>query len=208
MRAGKLVVGGNRRKRRSSSKRPAAVLGCALLTAVASASDSAKVGIDGGVDPTGHHYVWTVQNSDTSPIVRVEFPHFHADLFFTPEGWSGECTALVNVGYKGKPGSCVASSTGGTNGIMPGSAAEFRMRISPLPTRHGTGRVLIRFADGRDASVTGVALPVPDPLSDKYLSLIVLGILFAVFITVKSIRRSKTRGANGSDATTASSGVD
>ena len=174
----------------------------------AGGSASADVTITGGADPSGHNYAWTVENSDTSPIVRVEFPHFHADLFFTPEGWSQECTALVNVGYKAKTGSCVASRTAGANGILPGSAAEFRMRIAPLPTRHGTGAVRIWFADGRDISIPGVSLPVRDTVGDKYLSLIALGIMFAAFVAVQTMRRSKARGAGGLKGKAASAEAD
>ena len=57
------------------------VLHYACLASMAGAGDDVQVRITGGPDPSGHNYAWTVANEDTSPIVRVEFPHIHADLF-------------------------------------------------------------------------------------------------------------------------------
>jgi len=154
-----------------------------------------QVRVTGGPDPSGHNYAWTVENEDTSPIVRVEFPHIHADLFFVPEGWSQECTGLVNVGYDGKPGSCIAISDPGAEGIPRGAAIEFRMRIAPIRTLQGVGTVGVWLADGRAGTIPGVAQPVPETVSDKYLSLIALGLMFAVFVAVQTFRRSKARGS-------------
>ena len=70
-----------------------------VIPGVAAANEGRRVTIVGGADATGHRYTWTVTNEDTSPIVYVEFPHYRANLFFSPHGWStDESTFLVNVG--------------------------------------------------------------------------------------------------------------
>src|SRR5437868_3393823 len=43
-------------------------------------------------DASGQNYAWIVTNNHTSPIVYVEFPHYHADTFHTPDGWDQKCT--------------------------------------------------------------------------------------------------------------------
>ncbi|MGB2985820.1 MAG: hypothetical protein WBE26_08045 [Phycisphaerae bacterium] len=152
-----------------------------------------KVTITGGADASGQNYTWTVTNKHTSPIVYVEFPHYHAGLFFAPKGWSTESTALVRVGYKDEPGVCIAKSDSPTAGISAGQSVTFRMGIAPLPTRRGKGTVRVRFADGTEAGVTGVELPQPEVIGDKYAPLIGLGAIFLVWMVVRTVRGAKTR---------------
>jgi hypothetical protein len=123
-------------------------------------------------------------------------------LFFAPDGWSQDCTGLVNVGYDGKPGSCISVVDAGADGIPRGGSAEFHMRIAPIHTLHGTGTVSVWLADGRHGIVSGVALPVPESVSDKYLSLIALGVMFSVFVVVQTVRRSRKRGSEAAPVTT------
>ena len=48
------------------------------------------VTITGGAYKSGKQYVWTVTNEYGSAVVRVEFPHYMADLLTIPTGWTGE----------------------------------------------------------------------------------------------------------------------
>ncbi|UCC29594.1 MAG: hypothetical protein JSU86_15490 [Phycisphaerales bacterium] len=157
------------------------------------AAEEPKVTIVGGADASGHNYSWTVTNEYTSPIVYLEFPHYHADLFFAPESWSTETTALVNVGSKDKPGVCIARAESPAVGILPGRALNFGMRVAPLPTRRGQGTVLVRFADGTESGIAGVGLPQPGSAWDEYASLIGLGTIFLLWIIFRARRWAKTR---------------
>lgn len=159
-----------------------------VTTPPAPASGSPKVGIAGGADASGHNYRWTITNNHSSPIVSVEFPHYHADLFFAPEGWGTETTALVNVGYKDAPGECIATVDSPAKGIANGRSQAFGMRIAPLPTRRGGGTVIVRFADGSSARVDSVELPRPERIGDKYLPLIGLGMIFLVWVVFRAVR--------------------
>ena len=164
-----------------------------IAVSPAALADRPKVTIVGGADASGHNYSWTVTNGYTSPIVYVEFPHYHADLFFAPKSWSTETTALVNVGSKDEPGVCIARAESPAAGIPPGRALNFGMRVAPLPTRRGQGTVLIRFADGTESSVTGVGLPQPGSVWDEYASLIGLGTIFLLWIIFRARRWLRTR---------------
>jgi hypothetical protein len=156
------------------------------------------VTIEGGPDASGDNYAWTVTNAYTSPIVYVEFPHYHATLFFAPDGWTTQSTFLVNVGVEDSPGVCAATAATEARGISPGRSGTFRMRIHQGGTRQGTGTVRVRFADGREISVPGVRLAVPEALSDRFGPLIGLGVVFLLLLVIQAVRRkrasrSKTR---------------
>ncbi len=166
-------------------------LGCVILgglSVVARGSQNANIGIDGqavvtirgGVDATGHHYTWTIQTRDPSPIVYVEIPHYRADLFTPPQGWTRlDPTPDIEA--------AVADSV--KYGIKPGRPGVFRMRIRAAGASQGTGTVRVRFADGTEAAIGGVTLPQPP--SDKNVGLIGLAALFAVWVAVRIYRRKR-----------------
>lgn len=162
--------------------------------------------ITGGADPAGYSYTWTVTNKHTSPIVHVEFPHYHGALFFAPEDWSVECTFLVNVGVEDRPGVCTARNVlfaeapagfarnNTALGSKPGSARDtldFRMQVLLRGTRRGQGQVLVRFADGSEVYVAGVELPQREAVGDKYVPLIGLGLIFLIWVIARSRSRAK-----------------
>jgi len=62
----------------------------AIWVGLAFARTAPKVTITGRADKSGKQYVWTVTNEYCSAVVRVEFPHYMADLFTSPTGWTGE----------------------------------------------------------------------------------------------------------------------
>ena len=155
--------------------------------------DASDVSIEGGPDNSGDNYSWTITNAHTSPIVYVEFPHYHATLFFAPDGWSTESTFLVNVHVKDSPGVCTARVNEGSTGIPQGRSGTFRMRIHKEGTRQGVETVLVRFADGSEIHVPGVQLAVPEAVSDRFGPLIGLGAIFLLLLAIQAGRRTKAR---------------
>lgn len=171
-----------------------AVSFCAFgLPVRAQAQVAPQVTIEGGADATGHNYVWKITNQGGPAIIHVEFPHYHADLFFGPPGWSTKSTNLVNVGVKSPHGICAAMAESAADGITEGQSAEFKMRIAPARAPRGVGKVVVRFADDSEVVVADVELPVPPPAGDNYMSLIGLGAIFFVFLLIGAIRRRARR---------------
>ena len=55
--------------------------------------------IEGGVRPSNRQYYdWKVTNHHTSPIIYIEFPHYHADTFGAPAGWTQEWKNRAMIG--------------------------------------------------------------------------------------------------------------
>ncbi len=184
----------------------AIVMAVLLGTSVPTTAAPPSVTITGGADPAGYIYTWTVTSKHTSPIVFVEFPHYHGALFFAPEDWSVECTFLVNVAVEDRPGVCTARNMlfaeapagRNRNDVAPSGrsalakgALEFRMQVVLDGTRRGPGHVLVRFADDSEVYVAGVELPQREAAGDKYISLIGLGLIFAVWVIARSWGRAK-----------------
>jgi hypothetical protein len=162
-------------------------------------SDESAVTITGGADATGDGYAWTVVNNHTSPIVYVEFPHYHASLFLAPDGWSTDSTFLVNVGVEDRPGTCTARVGQPASGIKRGATGTFQMRVYQPGTRRGQGTVVVRFADGSEVQVSGVEMPTPEAMSDKYAPLIGLGAIFIIWLAIGAKRRGKIRRTKASE---------
>lgn len=185
----------NRRRLARGALTLAAGAWAALAGAAVAAEDQPKVRIEGGADATGHDYRWTVTNQHTSPIVYIEFPHFRADLFTPPEGWTQECHHLVGL-RESKTGlpMCSATADEGNPGIVRGQSATFQMRIAPKGAKRGRREVKIRFADGRTTIVAGVELPRPETAAERYTRLVGFGVLFVVFLLGRAVwtRRRKS----------------
>ncbi len=154
------------------------------------------VTITGGAEVPGRKYSWTVANNHTSPIVRIEFPHYRVGLFFAPKGWStDQSTFLVSVGVPVKPGLCVAEAASSAEGIASGKSTEFSAQLATGAVRRRAGQVLVRFADGTEFTVAGVELPQREAISDSNVSLIGLGVIFVAWLffqLIRSRRRSRT----------------
>ncbi len=161
----------------------------AALTLWQAAADAEnRVTIVGGAEPGGHRYNWTVTNNHSSPIVLAEFPHYHATLFFVPQGWKSEATYMVNVGVEDRPGVCTARAPSAAGGIAPRDSAAFSMQVATKGTMRGRGNVRVRFADDTEAVVANVEIPVPERAGDKYLPLIGLGAIAGIFLLVRWLR--------------------
>lgn len=175
------------------------ILCVSVIGSLPAVAQQPLVTITGGADPSGTTYQWTVTNRHSSPIVYIEFPHYRATLFFAPEGWStSESTNLLAEGHPVKPGSCIARAQSDVVGILSQRSADFRMQISPGEIRRGSGKVTLHFADESKSVVRGVELPQRQSLGDQYVSLIGLGGIFIIFLTVKSLKKKRTPHTNHS----------
>ncbi len=154
-------------------------------------NSGARATVTGGADGTGHEYAWTVHNHHTTGVVSVRIPHYRANLFRVPSGWKGECTNLVQVGAKDRPGECVASILTGETGIKPGTSVEFRVQIAAGGARRTRGGLLVGFADGLEITVGGVEVPGRESFGDRYVPLIGLAAIFGVWITVRAFRKRR-----------------
>lgn len=184
------------RGRASGCVRPAARIGGVPLWVAglcAVATGAPRVTITGGADASGAVYTWTVTSDHPSPAVFVEFPHYHAVLFFAPPRWTTDSTYLVNIGVEDRPGVCRASADGSGSGIVRGTSAEFRMQVSSDGTQRGRGNVRVRFADGIEVEVPGVEVPVRIGRADRYMPLIGLGAIAALAVLARALRGRKRR---------------
>lgn len=164
-----------------------------LFAAFPSVAEGQTATITGGADASGHTYTWQVQNDGASPIVEVRFPHYRAGLFFPPQGWSSDCTALVQVGAKDEPGVCTARAVASGDGINTGRSLTFSMQIAPAGAKRGPGEVTVRFADGSETRLAGVELPQREGAGDKNLPLLGLGGVFAIFVIAQAVRNRRRR---------------
>ena len=162
--------------------------------------------IEGGPDTSGHNYQFTVINNHLSPIVSLVFPHYRADMFTVPQGWSTEGT--TNAMGKGSPnarGICKATAAPATGGILPGDRASFSIRVRPKGAWRGTDTVTVTFADGTVAQVPGVPLPQPEPAAARSTRLIGFAALGLLFLIVIAVRRKKRQSTGGEPAGSGSS---
>ncbi len=163
---------------------------CLTQLGILTAEGQTLVTISGGPDETGHRYTWTVRNNKDSAIVFVAFPHYGADLFTAPEGWTREIVHPATEG-PGKEGRCTAAARSAEHAIRPGGSATFSLRLGPYAgtwgVRHGEGDVVIRFADGTQTTARAPA-PRMESTFSRYLPLIVVGLVLLVLLFRRSRR--------------------
>lgn len=191
-----------RRTSRSALPRIASPLLLSVaLVAPRTAAQQPKVTITGGADGSGQNYHWTVTNHCGSPVVYIQFPHYHADTFITPDGWEKECINLIRVGARNAPGTCTASVDSPGKGIAPGRSTEFGMRLARGGGHHRRpGHVTVRFADGTQTIVAGVELPTASSTSEQLYALIGFALVFVIIVIVQTRRRRKAPPAVEPDA--------
>jgi hypothetical protein len=162
-----------------------------LLAALASAhADEPLATITGGRQDDGS-YNWLVTNNYDKPIVFVEFPQFHGDLFKPPENWEQELSPL----FAHDRGFCRASVRHPHDGILRNRTGTFWLRICADDAQTGHGDVLIRFADDRECIVPGVETPRPPKSSERLGGLAGFGLLIAAIVVIEVRRRRKARRA-------------
>jgi len=167
---------------------------CAFIFVAAATTVRAEnpvVVIEGGPDPTGHNYTWTVTNNHASPIVQIEFPHYRASLFTASKGWTTACTNLEGIGVKDPSGVCRAAIENSGAGVPTGRSATFDMQIAGGGAKRGSGEVVVRFADGLTTTVAGVSVPTAEPSGDRNLPLMGLGTVFFIFLIARAARRRR-----------------
>ena len=190
-----------RRTSRSALPRIASPLLLSVaLVAPRTAAQQPKVTITGGADGSGQNYHWTVTNHCGSPVVYIQFPHYHADTFITPDGWEKECTNLMRVGARNAPGTCTAWADSPEKGIAPGRSAEFSVRLAAGGAHRRSGQVTVRFADGTQTIVAGVELPTASTTSEQLYALIGFALVFVIIVIVQTRRRRKAPPAVEPDA--------
>lgn len=168
-----------------------------MVGGTAARGSGPEVSIAGGPDATGQNYEWTLSNEGRSTILEVRIPHYRAALFVGPPGWTTDAsTFLVNVGVADRRGECIARAPSERDGIAPGKSAVFRMQLAAAGAVRGIGGVHVRLADGREIQISGVAVPVPESMGDKYVSLIGLGGIFGVLILLQRLRRTRRRSVS------------
>jgi hypothetical protein len=169
----------------------ALALSLALFLPVANAQGP-KVKITGGADVSGQNYLWTVTNRHDSPIVYIQFPHYHADTFIAPPGWTMQCTNMASR----EPGTCTAIADSRQTGIAEGRSAEFGMRLGNVSGQHARpGNVAVRFADGAEVTVANVEVPTPSSTPERLVALIGFALVFGILVLAQARRRRKARTA-------------
>lgn len=158
---------------------------------MARAAWAGPVTVEGGPDGLGSSYQWTITNDYTSPITKVEIPHYRASLFFAPKGWNSSCTNLVAVGAKDEPGSCTSTAESPASGIAPGRSLSFSLQVASGTVKRGSGTVTVEFADSSRQQVANVLVPVPESIMARYVPLIGLGAILFFLVVVETIRSRK-----------------
>ena len=112
-----------------------------FMPSIAAGADPLVTITGGVVDVKGHNYEWIVKNYHSSPIVYVEFPHYRADSFTAPDGWSTETPNLVGrPAEPDKPQVCIARPRPPNKGIVRGASVQFGMRVPSTRVRSGKRR--------------------------------------------------------------------
>ena len=165
----------------------------------APADGNASVTIKGGARPDNtQFYNWEVTNHHDSPIVYIEFPQYHGDLFNPPTGWSQDWKNQRKVGGGDDAPGWVRTSAGDqAGGIAQGRSAAFELRISREGALPRMGVVTVRFADGNETLVAGVELPSAKSFLEQNIMAIALAAIFLVALLIHSKRRRATaQGSN------------
>ncbi len=147
--------------------------------------------IEGGADVSGQNYSWTITNRHTLPIVMVEIPHYHADTFRYPPGWTSECTNLQMAGARDLPGVCRAKVDSAQAGIAPGATETFGVRLAKSGANRRAGKITVRFSDDSELMIGGVELPSPPSRSEQYELLVGLALVFTILLAVHAWRRRR-----------------
>lgn len=168
--------------------------GVACLGAATARADGLAVQIFGGPDDSGHNYSWTIENDYAAAIVRVEFPHYLADLFTPPNGWT---PTITHPAWEGPAaGTCTAVANDVAHGIKRGGSGVFTMRIGPYSGMSGVrtdlGKVRVTFSDGVAVEIVA-KVPVGESLLSRYVTLIGFGLIATMAMLIRSVRARRLR---------------
>jgi len=161
------------------------------------AADEPQVSISGGVDQTNRQfYRWTIVNRYTSPLVSVEFPQYHGDLFTPPDGWSQKWKNKASVGGgEDAPGWVRTAAKGPAQGIQPGGTVTFQLRVSHAGALTRPGSVKVRFADGSEVVLKGVQVPSSQTFFEQNIMVFGMAVLFVIAVVWHLRNRRKSAAA-------------
>lgn len=168
--------------------------GFVVLLCAGFASAAPRVQITGKFNHQTRQFDYQVLNRGSSPIVYIEFPHYHADALLAPDGWTEQSTNLVGAHVPREPGVCTARSEMLVDAIAPGKQMPFTIRLSQADADIGRGTVTVRFADGTEEQVSGVELPVV-PRSLGFVTVLALAAAMALYGLTRYLRRKSARPA-------------
>lgn len=169
------------------------VLSAWVVAACACLGAGPAVSVEGGSSEDGHSYTWTVRNSAAQAITYIEFPHYHGDLPVEVRGWKLEMTEQVGVGGDGRVGKLMYTAEVPHQGLAPGRAETFGLRVSPAGAVEKAAVVRVRFADGTESQIAGVLCPMPESWLSRNAPLMGLGACFVLFIAIARSRRRRGR---------------
>ena len=175
---------------------------CLAIASTSTVTAAEKVTIEGGNEAGEPFYIWRVTNNHTSPIVRIEFPQYGADLFEVPPTWTTGTVKemnLVNIGWKHKKsGLCFAVPKPPNPGLLRGSSARFSMRVAPTVAALPSKKIVhVVFADETTYDVANVELPTMVDKGSPLGTLLGIAGLFVACVVILEIR--KRRAARSSD---------
>ena len=147
-----------------------------------------KVTVTGGADPTAHNYTWTITHKHSAKLISVEIPHYRADIFTAPEGWSTEIINRQSLDFK--PGECIAQALDSSRGLSRGQSAVFAMRAAD--SLRSEGLILLHFADGTETSVSA-EIPTKPSAAGQWAIPASMGSMFAIIIAVRAGRARRRR---------------
>jgi len=176
---------------------------CLIITSAATLNAAEKVIIKGGIEQDGAYYRWQVTNYYASPIVRIEFPQYGADIFEIPPKWQTGTVKemnLVNVGWNPrKAGLCFAIPTPPNPGLMQGATCNFSMRVPPSVTTLPSHKTVhIVFTDETTFDVANVELPTKVEGSPRVMLVGVAG-LFVLCVVILEMRKRRARHSAEND---------
>ncbi|UCE61034.1 MAG: hypothetical protein JSU63_04640 [Phycisphaerales bacterium] len=168
-----------------------------VLSASAQTASRPQVGITGGVDETARNYTWIITHEHSSPLVRVVIPHYRASVFTAPEGWTGALTE--RLGTHGRAGTLTIVADDQKRALVRGRSLEVTLSVIAEGTPRGQREVTLAFADGVETKVV-VEVPIKEPLSDRSVSLIGLGVIFAIFWIVRALKHKPSQAEPSTDS--------
>lgn len=173
----------------------------AIPFAVLPAAGNSRVTIDSRYESNDREYVYRVTNLGDSRIVRVEIPHYTADLFQVPEGWEAETTNLRGRGGTSDSGICAARPKPPYTGLDRAAVVEFRMRVPDAAVWAGDGEAKVQFADGTEITVAGVKVPQPPSTGSNLVMPIGFAVFFIIAIGIRELRRRRQGAGPGGGST-------
>ncbi len=161
-----------------------------VLVFAQTAAAQPTITIEGGADASAHNYEWTISHDHSAPLIYVEIPHFRADTFTVPQGWTAEIENQNSLDLK--PGKCIAKTP--DPGLPRGDTGVFFIRVNAAKALRGQAETIFRFADGIEV-VKLMELPVKPSSFEQWAPPVVLLSMFTVFLAAKAARNRKRRKA-------------